>query len=139
MYNNNAHISEVIQYLENSYLSSSEDRKQLENISKNYLLDIIINLSNNINSVATNLNTYVSLQTDAIKSLENQVELINNRLYLLKENNLIEKFNEFRSEQLIRTNLNMENNANYSNNNNNEDRGQTSVFIILSIKFIYNN
>lgn len=94
----------MIQYLENNYLSAihsgGEDsgaNSTLDMQAKTYVVDILASIAGDIESLATNLNTYVGAQADAVDSLTDQMEVVRNRLTMAKSAVALERFDEMRT------------------------------------------
>ena len=63
------------------------------------LVDILSNVAADIESLATNLNTYVGVQADAVDALGNQVEVVRHRLALAKAVAGQERLEDLRARQ----------------------------------------
>lgn len=94
--------------MENSYLSAAHaggeaERHALDVQAKAYLVDILSSVTNDIESLAGNVNDYVGIQADAVNSLTNQVDVVKNRILLSKTSLGLEKLNEMQSLNEIST------------------------------------
>lgn len=63
------------------------------------MVDILTSIAGDIESLATNLNTYVGAQADAVDSLSNQVEVVATRLAMAKQAVALERFDEMRTDR----------------------------------------
>jgi hypothetical protein len=99
---------QVIQYLENNYLSeihaggeSAGGNSTLDMQAKTYVVDILASIAGDIESLATNLNTYVGAQADAVDALGTQMEVVRSRLAMSKAAVALERFDEMRTARPV--------------------------------------
>ncbi|GMI47944.1 hypothetical protein TrCOL_g8877 [Triparma columacea] len=80
--NKHGYVNEVIQYCETAYLSN--DKKEIEAQTKEYMIDALSAVTKDIELISTNLTSFLDLQVTAIESLAPQLELVKNRIALVK-------------------------------------------------------
>lgn len=82
-------LSQVIQYLEESHMSAvageGGDRNSVEVEARSYLVEALLNITSDIDLAAANLEQIIELQTGAVDSLTNQVDLVRSQINHAKE------------------------------------------------------
>jgi len=82
--NKHGYVNQVIQYCETAYLTN--DKTEIEAQTKEYLTDALGAVVKDIELITTNLTAFLDLQTEAITSLTPQLDLVKNRIALVKAN-----------------------------------------------------
>lgn len=98
--NRHGHISRLIQYLEGAYISadqSLEDRSVVENRAKGYLVDALFAVVNDISATAGSVERFIDLQMSAMDSLTTNVNLVQTRLDMCKEQHAMDRLAEMRT------------------------------------------
>ncbi|GMH95176.1 hypothetical protein TrVE_jg2015 [Triparma verrucosa] len=80
--NKHGYVSEVIKYCEAAYLTN--DKKEIEAQTKEYMADALGAVVKDIELITSNLTSFLDLQIDAIDSLTPQLDLVKNRIALVK-------------------------------------------------------
>lgn len=78
-------LTQVVQYLEGNYLSATTDKHVIEQEANTYLITALASVSSDIESAATNLDQLLALNSNAVDSLSNQVNLLHTRLRISKD------------------------------------------------------
>jgi hypothetical protein len=82
--NKHGYVNQVIQYCETAYLTS--DKNEIEAQTKEYLTDALGAVVKDIELITSNLSAFLDLQNEAIGSLTPQLDLVKNRIALVKAN-----------------------------------------------------
>ena len=72
------------------------ERSTLDIQAKAYLVDILATVGNDIECLASHVESYVSVQAEAVDSLTSQVDLVKTRISLAKTNAGLDRFDELR-------------------------------------------
>mmetsp|Transcript_25446 Transcript_25446/g.52921 ORF Transcript_25446/g.52921 Transcript_25446/m.52921 type:complete len:179 (-) Transcript_25446:33-569(-) len=80
--NKHGYVSQVIQYCETAYLAN--DKREIEAQTKEYMADALGAVVKDIELITSNLTAFLDLQLDAIDSLNPQLDLVKNRIALVK-------------------------------------------------------
>ncbi|GMI37534.1 hypothetical protein TeGR_g4250 [Tetraparma gracilis] len=82
--NKHGYVNQVIQYCETAYLTN--DKAEIEAQTKEYLTDALGAVVKDIELITTNLSAFLDLQAESIASLTPQLDLVKNRIALVKAN-----------------------------------------------------
>lgn len=95
---NSKNLTPVIEYLEQAYLTAPDQQAQddVETQAKTYLVDALTTVVGDINSIADNMDHFVSLQADAVDSLGTQMDLLRTKMKLYKEQHGTKKLDSYR-------------------------------------------
>ena len=71
-------FNQVVQYLEGCYLSAVHkgiDRGAVEEESRTFMVEALVSVAADIDTIAANLERYIHLQADAVDAVTNQVAI----------------------------------------------------------------
>ena len=80
--NKHGYVNQVIQYCETAYLT--QDKAEIEAQTKEYLCDALGAVVKDIEVITGNLSEFLDLQGKAIDALAPQMDLVKNRISLIK-------------------------------------------------------
>lgn len=91
-------VSEVTQFLEESYMASTtqQERESSLNTAKTYLADGLFAIINDIDTISGQLHTFIGQQVSSIDTLDDDVQLVKAKLKTIKLKYAVDRLSEQR-------------------------------------------